>query len=171
MGRRLMPRSITKRGFDMLINSEGMRETMYRDTAGYPTIGVGHLLTKSEWSSGKLWIKGECVRWQQGLTRKQILDLLDEDLDKFEGPIDEMLPGLPDNKFDALVNFVFNIGMKAFLRPNAGQPDRESGVLRAIRAGDDEEVARQMKRWNRSGGAVTAGLTARREREAALWLA
>ncbi len=155
-----MPRSITKRGFDLLISCEGMRLEAYRDSAGLLTIGVGHLLTRSELSSGKLLVRGEPLRWADGITRKQALDLLDVDLDVAEEAVERLAPNLPDHRFDALVSFVFNVGVGAFER---------STLLARLRGGDLEAVPAQLRRWNRAAGVVVAGLVARREREAALW--
>ena len=46
-------------GRTLLASWEGLRTTMYLDSAGLPTIGVGHLLTRSEMTSGKITIGGE----------------------------------------------------------------------------------------------------------------
>ena len=49
-------------------------------TAGLPTIGVGHLLTRSELTSGKIVINGVPVKYADGLTEQQVTDLLAQDV-------------------------------------------------------------------------------------------
>ena len=50
--------TISKNGIQFIIDREGSRSKMYLDSAGLPTIGVGHLLTQSELSNGKINIAG-----------------------------------------------------------------------------------------------------------------
>lgn len=153
-------RSVTRRGLDEIVRHEGLRLHAYRDVAGLRTIGVGHLLTQSELSSGKILIAGEPVRWRDGLTEAQAFDLLAQDLDVAERAVEDLAPGLPDHQFDALVSFTFNVGVSAFAN---------STLLRRIREGRPEDVPAQMMRWNRAGGVPVKGLTRRRKAEAALW--
>src|SRR6266699_3112988 len=103
-------------GLAMLTALEGSRGTAYQDQLGLWTIGVGHLLTKSELTSGKLWIGGQPVRWSAGLTDQQIHDLLAEDLARTEQVVtDALLLTLSQPQFDALVSFAFNVGGPAFV--------------------------------------------------------
>lgn len=139
---------------------EGVVLRAYKDVAGLLTIGVGHLLTKSELSSGKLVIDGQVVKWKDGITREQAMALLAQDLREVEDAVERAAGGLTNAQFDALCSFVFNIGIGAFLR---------STLLKRIHAGHLEDVPAQMLRWNRAGGIVVAGLQRRRESEAALW--
>ncbi|TAN86137.1 MAG: hypothetical protein EPN14_00495, partial [Gallionella sp.] len=59
---------------------EGSIPTVYNDVAGLPTIGVGHLLSKSELSSGKIILNGTAVKYRNALTSQQIDVLLTKDL-------------------------------------------------------------------------------------------
>lgn len=153
-------RQVTKRGEDLVLEFEGLRLKKYLDTSGLPTIGIGHLLTKSELASGKIRIGGVPVKWSFGLTREQAFDLLRQDLDIAEEAVDRLAPGLTDGQFDALVSFTFNLGVEAF---------EGSTLLRKIRAGDLEAVPQQLMRWNKDEGKVLAGLTRRRQAEVDLW--
>lgn len=54
---------------------------MYKDVAGLPTIGVGHLLTQDVLSSGKILIHDKIARYADGLTKKQVIQLLAQDVD------------------------------------------------------------------------------------------
>jgi lysozyme len=140
---------------------EGFEPRIYRDAAGKLTIGVGHLLTPSELSSGKIWIQGEPVRYAGGLTESQVLDLLGQDLKRFEDAVNQVVQvDLSQNRFDALVSFCFNVGDAAF---------RNSTLLRLLNQGDYGAVPAQMRRWVHCNGKVVQGLVNRRNREIDLW--
>lgn len=157
-------------GRRLLIELEGSRAGVYRDPAGLPTIGVGHLLTRSERASGKIQICGRPVRYEFGLNDREIDDLLRQDLEKSEacvsaaiGPhVSESVGGveLTQHEFDALVSFVFNVGCRAFT---------ESTLLRKLRLGDKAAVPDQLRRWVYASGQVLDGLAHRREREVDRW--
>ena len=94
---------------------EGVRCRAYRDAGGKLTIGVGHLLTRSELSSGKIRIKGEIARYAGSLTDRQVLDLLGQDLEGAENAVNEgVAVELSLNQFNVLVSFCFNVGAAAF---------------------------------------------------------
>jgi lysozyme len=140
---------------------EGFRPRAYHDAAGKLTIGVGHLLTRSELSSGKIWIQGEAVRYAAGLSDRQVLDLLAQDLEGAENAVNEGVEvELQQNQFDALVSFCFNVGATAF---------QNSTLLRRLNQGGYGEVPAQLRRWVHCNGAVVAGLVNRRKNEIALW--
>lgn len=154
-----MSRQMTAQGMHALIAREGSRSKMYRDSAGLPTIGVGHLLTQSELSSGKINIGGEIVRWHKGLSDKQITTLLDQDNEHAEHAVNEYVTvPLADHQFDALVSFVFNIGVGAF---------RRSTLLRLLNQGNYASVPAQLRRWIYAGGRPI--LRNRRESEVQQW--
>src|SRR5713101_6926734 len=129
---------ISDTGIAMVTALEGAKAEMYHDQVGLPTIGVGHLLTKSELSSGKLWIAGQVVRWSAGLTKPQMRALLAEDLDLTEVVVtDAVAPVLTQPQFDALVSFTFNVGEGAF---------EHSTLLALLNAGNVGAVPDQMRR-------------------------
>lgn len=173
-------REVTERGRDRIVEHEGVRLRAYDDATGkdwrpgrprigYPTIGVGHLLTKRELATGSIDIGDRAIPWPDGLSREDVLELLDQDLDKAERAVEELAPGLTDNQFDAIVSLVFNIGVGAFEHPDPKRPERPSGVLRAIREGRHGDVPAEMAKWNRSMGKVNRTLVRRRREEGALW--
>ena len=152
---------LSQSGIDLLKRLEGCSTVMYKDVAGYPTIGVGHLLTKSELSSGKLLINGEPVKWGNGLAAQQCDDLLAQDVHWAENATGAVLVPLTLNQFDALVSFIFNVGEQAF---------RGSTLLRKLNAHHYDEVPAQMRRWTMAGGKAILGLKNRREWEVKKWL-
>jgi len=133
---------------------------MYKDVMGLPTIGVGHLLSRSELFSGKLYIAGEPVRWSEGLTTEQIDALLAQDIKPVEDIVSTATGELLGCQFDALVSFTFNVGANAFLN---------STLLKLIRSQDLIAIPAQLRRWTRAGGKVVQGLVNRREVEIKMW--
>jgi lysozyme len=145
----------------LLAEWEGVELTVYRDIAGMPTIGVGHLLTKDELSSGKVQIGDVMVQYGFGLTPEQAMDLLAQDLANFENSVQQCVKvPLQQNQFDALVAFCFNIGGEAF---------RNSTLVRLLNQQLYQDVPGQLRRWVHSGGQLSRGLANRREKEIALW--
>jgi lysozyme len=156
-----MKLQMSQRGKELLAQWEGVELKVYKDSAGLPTIGVGHLLTRDELTSGKISIRGEPIKYANGLTRQQAIELLDQDLDKFEEVINSSVKvDLSQNQFDALVAFTFNVGANAF---------RSSTLLKVLNQGQYLEVPNQLRRWVFSGGQRVQGLANRREKEIALW--
>ena len=140
---------------------EGLELNEYLDSGGAPTIGVGHLMTRSERMSGKIIINGKSVVYRKGLTVQQCWDLLDQDLDSAEASVNSMVKvPLNQNQFDALVSFVFNVGNNAF---------RDSTLLKMLNAGHFDQVPTQLRRWIRDNGKIVKGLINRREKEISLW--
>lgn len=124
---------ISKHGIDLLIQREGFMLKPYRDSKGLLTIGVGHLLTKTERMTGRILISGEKVAWKTGLTSGQVRILFDQDLDKFEDAVNRYIAiPLMQHEFDALVSFCFNIGRNAFrfstLRKKLNHQDRMGAI-------------------------------------------
>ena len=72
--------SLSSKELKELEEFEGNRSLPYQDTNGLWTIGVGHCLTKSEISSGKIIVNGMTVKYAAGLTEQQIQCLLSQDL-------------------------------------------------------------------------------------------
>jgi lysozyme len=148
-------------GLDLLKQWEGFESKIYKDSAGLPTIGVGHLLTKSELSSGKISINGVSVQYVNGLTDTQVLDLLSQDVRPAGKAVNTNAKvALNQNQFDALVSFTFNVGVGAFTG---------STLLKLLNQGQYAEVPNQLLRWTRAGGQIVQGLVNRRQNEIKLW--
>jgi len=149
-------------GIALLAQWEGIREDTYKDSAGLDTIGVGHLITAEEKRTGTIIIDGAHIPYEAGLTKNQVSLLLRQDLSRFEKAVSDMVAvSLNVNQFDALVAFVFNIGIGGF---------EKSTLLRLLNQGNYDSVPEQLRRWNKAAGQVVQGLVNRREKEVALWL-
>jgi len=159
---------LDKNGVHLLVENEGSIPRIYPDSGGAPTIGIGHLLTKSEKASGKIWIKGNqhksgrFIYIKQGdISDDDVQAILQQDLESVYGTIIVAVKvPLTQNQFNALTSFVFNIGNTAFIN---------STLLRLLNQGKYEEVPAQMRRWKYDNGKVVKGLVARRERTITMW--
>jgi len=154
--------NISKEGKEFLTKLEGgVFHNCYIDSGGEPTIGVGHLLTHGERMSGKIWIKGYSVDYIDGLTTEQCHDLLERDLELAVMAVNNYVVAiLTQYQFDALVSFVFNIGIGAFA---------DSTLLKLLNQGDYHAVPQQMRRWIYDNGNVVQGLINRRQKEIDYW--
>ena len=154
-------KTISDKGIELLARLEGMRRHLYLDEGGLPTIGIGHLLTRSEQASGKIVIGGEVSLIAQGLTIDQCHQLLRQDL---AGPVavvnNVITAGINQNQFDAMASFVFNVGGSAF---------NHSTLLQCINAGEFDQAPEQLRRWVYVNGRKSEGLRRRREAEIVLW--
>jgi len=152
---------VGQRGKNLFKEWEGLVTHEYLDSGGAPTIGIGHLLTRSERTSGKIVIGGQAIDYRNALTEQQCWDLLDQDLDSTERTVNgAVIAPLNQNQFDALVSFTFNVGDGAF---------RGSTLLRLLNQGQYDQVPAQLRRWDKDNGHVVRGLINRREKEITLW--
>jgi len=152
---------MSQHGLDLIKQWEGFELKVYKDSAGFPTIGVGHLLTKSELTSGKIVINGVPVQYAGGLTNQQVLDLLSQDVSPAAQTVTNSVKvTLDQNQFDALTSFTFNVGGGAFTG---------STLLKLLNQSQYDQVPAQLRRWNKSNGQVVQGLINRRENEIKLW--
>jgi lysozyme len=151
----------SKKGIELISELEGRKKYKYPDVRGLSTIAMGHLISKSEASSGKIWIEGKAVKYADGLTNEQMDTLLLQDVKVAEDCVNTYVKVyLNQNQFDSLVSFCFNIGNTAF---------RNSTLLKLLNQEKYEEVPPQMRRWIYADGKVCPGLTNRRGKEIALW--
>lgn len=155
-------RRMSKAGIDVLIRWEGLELETYKDVAGYDTIGVGHLLKKSELYSGKVHLfDGSVIDIRHPITREQAIRILRDDLKRFRNAVNSRVKvAINQHQFDALVMFCFNVGVGAF---------EKSTLLKRLNAKRYSDVPNEFRKWTRSGGRVIRGLINRREAEVKLW--
>ena len=144
--------TISKNGLSMIASFEGFEPKAYYCPAGVLTIGYGHTGTNAQ---GQELKEGDTVNHEQAMR------LLYEDVLWAEDAVNEQRLNLTQNQFDALVSFVFNVGATAFAH---------STLLKKLKSCDFEDAADEFLRWNKAGGKVLRGLTARREAERELFL-
>lgn len=149
-------------GCALLTQWEGFKTQVYKDSAGLPTIGVGHLLTQDERASGQIRIGGVAVGTAAGLSEMLVSQLLSQDLGRFESAVTSLvIVDLQQNQYDALVSFAFNLGSTTL---------KTSTLLRELNAGNYDAVPTQLRRFVNSDGHPVPGLVNRRENEVKLWL-
>jgi lysozyme len=135
-------------GYALLKRSEGFRSHVYLDVAGLPTIGYGHRLRPAE-------------SFPNGVTESTADAMLESDVNDAKGAVERLVKvQLSQGQFDALVDFVFNLGAARL----AG-----STLLKDLNAGRYDDAVEQLQLWDHTGGEVNDGLKSRREAEAALW--
>lgn len=111
------------------------------------TIGYGHTRT---------------TRNNSVITKEQAIELLKSDIKFVEIQLNRLNLTINQNKFDALVSFVYNIGIGNFL---------ESALFKKIKSGaSDEEIRHEFSRWKFDDGKVKNGLIKRRKLESDLYL-
>jgi lysozyme len=135
-------------GLNLLTKSEGFRDRVYADVAGFRTIGFGHRLAPSE-------------AYANGINQSQGEAILSHDLAIAEAAVERLVKViLTQGQFDALVDFVFNLG--------AGRL-ASSTLLSYLNAGKYDAAAWELLAWDHAGSHELASLKTRREAEFQLW--
>lgn len=119
-----MNMKMSELGIRLLHEREGRRTKAYRDSKGYWTIGLGHLLSKDVNAdySNLVW------------TQKQVEDAWLAAKAIYEKAVNDCVKvQLSQHQFDALVSFAFNCGVNALPYGNKGKP---SSILVALNRGD-----------------------------------
>lgn len=129
-------------GISAIMQREGFSATPYNDAAGF-SIGYGHFIKPGEDLTH--------------VTMEQAGELLRQDVAAAENAVNSLvLVELTQSQFDALVSFVFNVGVGNF---------RRSTLLRRLNGGDYAGAADELPRWNQSLGRVLPALMSRRDAE------
>ena len=142
---------ITENGKRLIEHYEGRYLKAYICPAGIPSIGIGHT-------------KG--VKMGDTATDEQINKWFYEDIMTCEMQINDLHLKINQNQFDALVSFVFNLGIGNF---------QQSTLLKKIKVySNDPEIRYQFSRWNKAkdlkGNLIELpGLTKRRNSEAEIY--
>jgi len=132
---------------------EGFMPEAYLCPGGVPTIGFG----STRYENGDKVSMDDC-----DIDRKRGEEILLHYIKEVAGQVRSVLKhNLTDNQEAALISFTYNLGIGNLKR---------STLLLLINGGPmNQNIPREIKRWNKADGKVLAGLTARREEEADLW--
>jgi len=135
-------------------SEEQCRLAAYPDNKGTPTIG---------W--GSIYLNGRRVVLEDVITQEQADQMFETEANEFDAQLNKILGDtvLPQNKYDALWDFLFNEGEVHLM---------ESTLLKKIKADpNDITIPNEFMKWIYSGGRVPVeGLIRRRGKEIALWL-
>ncbi len=134
-----------EKALELIKKWEGFSAKPYLCPAGYWTIGYGTLCTKDH----------------PPITEAEATALLTAHVARTVPRILALSGTLTGNKLDAVISWVYNLGLGAY---------KASTMRRKINEGDWEAAARECNRWVFAGGRKLPGLVARRREEAALLL-
>jgi len=137
-------------GLEFLEDVEGVCLKAYKDGGGVWTIGVGH--TSDSYFT---------VTPTSTITFDKCRELLRLDVAEAEKAIEELvIVSLTQNQYDALISFIFNVGVEQFTG---------STLLKKLNAGDYAGASAQFPRWDMDNGKHVPGLYKRRLLEQALF--
>jgi lysozyme len=139
---------------EALVQEEGVRDTVYRDVAGFPTVGCGHLVEP-----------GDGLKVGDRVSYDRILDFLEQDLAEAQAAVGQIVGDLPlfQHEYDALVDLVYNVG------PGALSIDRSPRLMEAIAAHDYAMMAEELE-YHYAGGQLARGLVNRSERRTRMFM-
>ena len=142
-----MQYKISDKGVRLICSFEGLELRAYLCPAGVWTIGIGH--TKD-------------VKKGDVITKEQAIQYFKDDVRPIEDYLNKLNICETQGQFDALVSFIFNLGVGNF---------RKSTLLKEIKnKASDDEICAQFRRWVYAGGKKLNGLVRRREAECSLWI-
>jgi lysozyme len=123
---------LSKNGFKIIKNFEGLRLVAYRDVAGVWTIGYG----STRYHDGKQVKPGDTLTGEV-----QADALFSNTLGQYEDAINRLAKApLTQNQFDALVSFTYNEGTGAL---------KESTLLVKLNEKNYEEAAAHFLAWDK----------------------
>lgn len=138
------PMQYSKSGLSLTQSFEGCKLSAYQDLGGVWSNGYGN-------THGV--VPGSTI------TAAQAVIDLDANIQNSVNAVNRLVPiQLTQGQFDALVDFVFNLGINAFAN---------STMLALIRVGAIAEAADEFEKWDHVGGVEVAGLLRRRKAEEA----
>ena len=152
----LPPRKLSKKGAEFIARYEGFVPYPYNDAAGHATIGYGHLLHHGPVTDA------DRKHWGR-ITREEGLALLRKDAQTAADAIYRLVRPriMSQSRFDALVSFVYNVGVGAF---------EKSTLLKRLNSGRARTGAHaEFLKWDKAGGRILVGLQRRRTAEARLF--
>jgi len=154
-------------GLCFLVGWEGFKPFASLDQGGKLDIGYGHLLSDEERKTGEIVLPdNRVVYWTSGVTEAEARDIMRADLVKAEAAVAKATQSNPleQHEFDALVAFVYNVGIRAF---------ETSTMLRRLLAGNIEGALEAWAWWSKvtknGEKQVSKGLSKRRNAEIALF--
>ncbi|MDO4827375.1 MAG: lysozyme [Bacteroidia bacterium] len=136
----------SEKAYSLIRQSEGLRLTAYRCSAGVWTVGYGHTIGVTEGMT---------------ISIEQAEKYLRQDIGTAESIVNAECSNLRQCQFDALVSFVFNVGGGNF---------RKSTLLMKVKVNpDDNSIMDEFLRWVYAKGKVLSGLQKRRLAEMKLY--
>ena len=142
-------RRISQHGLYLIKEFEGCNLHPYKDSAGFWTIGYGHLILPHENFDG-------------GIALQEAEELLRDDMASAVKSVCKLITRpLNDNQYAALCSFTFNLG---------GGTLQRSTLRKKCNRGDDDELPPEFMKYCYAGGRKISGLLRRRAAEAKLYM-
>lgn len=140
-------------GLQLLKNLEGFRGKPYKCAAGRDTVGYGTVITPEEVA------KYSAVPISREEAEQRLLKKVDEILFVLKKVVQVQLS---QNQVDALVCFIYNIGVNGF---------KTSTLLKKLNSRNFAGAALEFRRWvHDDNGNVIAGLVTRHKKEEELFI-
>ena len=121
-----------------LLEQEGLKNEIYRDSRKFPSIGIGHKLTKEERDSKVV----DGIDISNGVNQEQASEILRNDISEATENVSRVLSiykidpeSLSDEQRNALIKMNFQLGTTGQLKFNK--------MFQAIKAGDFKEAAKE----------------------------
>jgi lysozyme len=134
-------------GIALIKKFEGFKPAPYLCPAGYPTIGYGHRLLPGETFTTISEIQATAILYKDVAVAEKAIERLAK-------------VSLTQGQYDALVDFIFNLGVTAFAK---------STLLKRLNEGNYQAAADNFQRWVYSKNEKLPGLIRRRTAEWALF--
>ena len=133
----------SEQGIEQIKTFEGFRSFPYQDGVGKWTVGYGHLM-----------VPGDGCVVGSPITMGQATNFLRHDVYIAEHAVNSTGVSLTQNEFDALVSFVYNLGVGNF---------QHSTLLQRLKEGDYDGAANEFPKWDHApSSTVNEGILKRR---------
>lgn len=138
----------SKNAIDLIKHFEGCKLEAYQDSVGVWTVGFG--------TTGPGIVEGLTI------TQPTAEAMLKGHLNEIGMSLTDIVGNkLSQDKFDACISFIYNLGTGAF---------KKSTMLKLIKENKMAEAAEEFPKWVKAGGKTLPGLVKRRQAEKELFL-
>jgi len=144
---------LSKKGYELICEFEGLKLKPYLCSAKIPTIGYGN----TYYPNGK-----RVTLLDDAITKEYAFEIFKTIADKFAKRVDEMVTSeLTQNQFNSLVSFAYNVGTGAFAT---------STLLKKVNNNpNDVTIKNEFLKWVRANKKVIQGLVNRRNKEVLIY--
>ena len=137
----------SQNGIELIKKFEGCKLSAYRDAVGVPTIGYGTT---------------QGVTMGMTITKEKAEEFLKRDVKSIESALNKLGKNFKQNQFDALVSWIYNLGLGSF--------GKSTMKKKIVENASDIDITDQLIRWVNAGGKPLLGLKKRRVAEANMFL-
>ncbi|ACG60337.1 gp15 putative lysozyme [Iodobacter phage PhiPLPE] len=136
----------------LIMPSEGISLKAYKDPVGIPTICYGET---------------QGVHYGDTKTKEECEAMLYKRIGDYLGPVDKMMPGLPDNRRIAYTDFAYNVGLGKLTERTKrnGKEIIGTSFVDLEKAGKWQESCERLNKYVYAAGKKLNGLVKRRAEE------